>query len=532
MRKHKSLTLFAFASFLGAGGAAAQTTVELMAEGNQLVRSGIYRTALLRYREAAAAGLDTPLLHYNVGVVQFELGAFAEAAAEFARAAADSTLGALASYNRGLALRAAGDTAAAREAFRAAAAAADDRDLRRLAESAADERAGAEPPPSSTVRRSERRPELDTKAGELSLRAAARFGQDSNPYRTPADAYVDAADPTQPAVTPVVHAASFVPAELHATYALGNEAGDTEFLFRYDMDGAFYDEEFANATEVDQRLSMGADIVLGERGRRRRTVDTAFFVSSHRETNYDPDDGLARDIDGEDIADRFSYRASGVEGRFTHELGRVTWALDLRFERDEYGRTEPVANFDHDFYYTGVDIDYALRDATTLRFGFRQYRALYDDRPARDLTGALLDTNPAQRYDHRGVQLGVTRRLGRAVELDADYLRLERIDEFVGYYDYTLDVLRLRAAFRPTPRFDVALSALARSYDYPRAFAFHVPAAGARELEELGLKLEAEFRITRRLALVAELDSLDVTSTDARAEYLRTQSMLGVEWRR
>lgn len=532
MRHCKPLTLLVFIALCGAGEAAAQTAAELMAEGNQLVRSGVYRTALLRYREAAAAGLDTPLLHYNMGVVQYELGAFVESAAEFARAEADAELRALASFNRGLALRAAGDRAAASEAFRAAAAGADDRDLRRLAQSAADERVEPQASSSPTERRFERAMESETKAGEFLLRASARFGQDDNPYRTPADPYVDLSAATQPLVTPVVHSATFMPAELHAAYAIGNEAGDTEFLFRYDMDGAFYDEEFSNATEVDQRVSMGADILLGERGRRRRAVETAFFVSSHDETNFDPDNGLARDIDGEEIADRFSYRASGVEGRFTHTLGRVTWALDLRFERDEYARTEPVANFDRDFFYTRVDIDYALRDVTTLRFGFRQYRTLYDDRPARDLTGALLDTNPAQRYNHRGVQLGVTRQLGRAVELEADYFRLERIDEFVGYYDYTQDVLRLGAAFHPGPRFDIELSALARSYDYPRAFAFHVPAGGMRELEELGVRLEAEYRITRHLALVAELDSVDVTSTDARAEYLRTRSMLGVEWRR
>jgi len=533
VRRCKSLTLLSFIAYLIGGEAAAQTAAELMAEGNRLVRSGVYRTALLRYREAAAAGLDTPLLHYNIGVVQFQLGEFKQSASAFARASADATLAALASYNRGLALRAAGDTAAAAEAFRAAAASADDRDLRRLAQNAAERSVGAEPlPPSAARSNLERSAEPDARVGELLLSASARFGQDDNPYRTPADPYVDAADPTQPLVTPVVHSAAFMPAELHAAYALGNESGDTEFLFRYDMDGAFYDEEFSNATEVDQRVSMGADIVLGERERRRRAVETSFYVSSHRETNFDPDDGLARDIDGEDLADRFSYRASGVEGRFTHTLGRVTWALDLQLERDEYDRTEPVANFDHDFFYTGVDIDYALRDVTTLRFGVRQYRALYDDRPARDRTGALLDTNPAQRYDHRGVLVGVSRRFGRAIELEADYLKLERIDEFVGYYDYMLDVLRIRASFAPSPRFDLALSALARSYDYPRAFAFHAPAAGPRELEELGVKLEAEFRITRRLALVAELDSADVTSTDARAEYVRARSMLGIEWRR
>ena len=90
----------------------------------------------------------------------------------------------------------------------------------------------------------------------------------------------------------------------------------------------------------------------------------------------------------------------------------------------------------------------------------------------------------------------------------------------------------MRFGFRPTARLDVSLAAIARSYDYPRAFAFHVEAGGARELEEVGIVLEAEYRITPRLVFSAELDSLDVTSTDARAAYVRTQAMLGVEWRK
>ena len=533
MRLYNSLIVLAFTGFAAAENAAAQTAAELLAEGNSLVRSGVYRTALLRYREAAAAGLDTPLLHYNLGVVRYELGDFPEAADEFARATAEPALAALASYNRGLALRAAGDATGATAAFNAAADAADDRDLRRLAESAAESRPAAGPQEARVPRRFDRDvAAADERIGELQLTAAARIGQDDNVYRTPAGAYVDLADPLQPTVTPVVQAASFMPAELHAAYVLGNEAGDTEFLFRYDLDGAFYDAEFSNANEIDQLFSMGADIVLGERERRRRTLATEFYVSTHTETNYDPDNGLEREIDGDDISNRFSYKGSGIRGEYEQTLGRVTWGFDLRFERNEYGRTEPVANFDHDYFYTGIDIDYAFSDVMTLRLGLRQYRTLFDTRPARDLNGELLDTNPAQEYAHLGVQLGVTRRLGAAIDLKADYLRLERTDEFVGYYDYAQDGLRFGAAFRPSARFDIELAAVARSYDYPRAFAFHVAAGGPRELEELGLSLEAEFQVTRRLTLWAELDSLDVTSTDARAEYLRTQTMLGVEWRK
>jgi hypothetical protein len=144
----------------------------------------------------------------------------------------------------------------------------------------------------------------------------------------------------------------------------------------------------------------------------------------------------------------------------------------------------------------------------------------------------LLTTNPPQEYSYLGLEVGVVRRLGRAIELEADYLRTQRVDEFVGYYDYTDDGLRLRATFRPTERFDISLGALVRSYDYPRAFAFNVAAGGAQELEELEAELAAEFRLTRRLTLWGELDAVDVTSTDARAEYARTRGALGAEWRR
>jgi hypothetical protein len=78
----------------------------------------------------------------------------------------------------------------------------------------------------------------------------------------------------------------------------------------------------------------------------------------------------------------------------------------------------------------------------------------------------------------------------------------------------------------------LTVAALARRYDYPNAFAYHVAAGGARELHELGVALEGEYRFSRRLALDAALDSFDVTSTDARAAYTRTQAMLGLKWRR
>jgi tetratricopeptide (TPR) repeat protein len=533
VRRFNSLIVIGFTIYLTAGAALAQSAAELFAEGNALVRSGVYRTALLRYREAAAAGFDTPLLHYNVGVVYYTLGEFAAAADEFARAAGAPELTALASYNRGLAQRAAGDHAAATLSFQAAADSADDRDLRRLATSAA---ASPQAFTATETRPARRAPrvtvEPEGRIGEFRLLAAARLGQDDNVYEAPADSYVDLSDTTQPIVIPIVRSGSFMPVELHAVYVLGNESGDTDFSFRYDLDGNFYGTEVANATVVDQRLLMGADIVLGERERRSRLLDTAFLVRTHRETNFNPDDGVVRDIDGEDISDRFSYKGAGVRGEFVHRLGRWLGGFMLTAERRVYARTTAVANYDHDYFYAGVDLAYDLSEVMTLRGTLTSYRRVYDTRPARDLTGALLTTNPAQEYRYLGLELGVVRQLGRAVELTADYLRLERADEFLGYYDYTEDALRVRATFRPTPRFDLSLGAIARTHDYPRAFAFNVVAGGPLEIDDLEGELMAEFRLTERLTMFGELTMLDTSSSDARVAYARTRTMLGVEWRR
>ena len=305
MRLSNCLISFVFTGLFMVQPAAAQSAAELFAEGNALARSGIHRTALLRYREAAAAGFDTPLLRYNAGVVNYRLGEFEAAMREFAAAAADPGLAALASYNEGLAARAAGDLAGARRAFAVAAERAGDRDLRRLAQSGAQAPIALAVEPEA-VRPAARRAPLATESalGEFQLRASASLGQDDNAYRTPATPYVDLSTAAQPLVTPVPQSASFKPLTLAAAYVIGNESGDTDFSFRYDLDGDFYDAEFSSATRVDQRFSMGADIVLGEREPRRRYAVASYlwspdsasllFTSAGSLFLYDLDGGRAR----------------------------------------------------------------------------------------------------------------------------------------------------------------------------------------------------------------------------------------------
>jgi hypothetical protein len=532
MRRLISIIFLSLLATLGPLGAGAQMDGgALMAEGNELFRDGLHRAALLRYREANAAGLDTPLLHYNLGVTQYKLEHYSDAAASLERAAQDPALAPLALYNLGLTAHAQGEAQAAERWFRLALERAERTELRAMAGRALQTLAAGTPAVAQTRRARRIVTPRDQPVGEFNFLVVARIGQDDNIYRSPSQPYVDLAQAGQPLVTPVVQSGSFMPVDLLAEYVLFNEAGDTDFNFTYVMNGDFYDSEFNNANEVSQRFEIGADVVLGERDRHRRTLQSAFFLRDHKETNFDPDDGLDRDINGVDISDRFSYGAAGVRTEYEHTLGPWTWGFDLRFERRRYHDEPLVDNYDHELYFTRASAQYAFSDVTRLSVGGRYYRRFYDERLSRDSNGDLLAANLPLRYKYRGVQLGVEQDLGARFRLEFDYLRLDRMDQFQGYYDYDQDVFRLGATYRPNRRLRLSVAALSRVYDYSQAQAFNDPAGGPREFDDVEAELLVEYQITPRLGLWMELTSEEVTSTDPRAEYARAQSTLGVKWR-
>ena len=71
-------------------------------DGNRLFRENLYWAALLRYRQAADAGLDTPLLHFNTGVAHYKAGQHIRARQSLQKATRSSSLRQLAHYNLGL----------------------------------------------------------------------------------------------------------------------------------------------------------------------------------------------------------------------------------------------------------------------------------------------------------------------------------------------------------------------------------------------------------------------------------------------
>jgi tetratricopeptide (TPR) repeat protein len=525
---------FSLISLLMLSGLAVEARAQLdgpalMHEGNALFRSGLYRGALLRYQEARARGLDSALLDYNVGITYYKIGEYTSAAESLTAARRDPNLAPLAAYNLGLMERAAGRSAEAQQWFATAAESASNRTLRRLA------RAATEGPATIVERerpnREQRGTRTEAAAPSFNLTVDAAYGNDDNVHRTPAAPYVDLAQPGQPIVTPVALSAAYVPLKIAVEYLIPNESGDTDFSFRYGLNGKYYMDEFAH-DESTQRMEVGASSVFEKTANRKRTLESAFFVTRHYQTDFDPDTGIERDISGVDISHRFNYGSAGIRGDFDHFIGKWRWGLDMRLERREHERTALVGNYDNELYFTGVSVDYALNPATTLSIGMHAYRRLYDARLSRDLAGALLATNPPLEYAYQGAELGITRRILDDFELELSYARLDRTDRYLGYLDFTQDRLSLHGRFRPGSRFSMSFGAVSRVYDYPRAFAFNEPAAGPREIDDLAAEFLAEFRLNGAFTIFAALTSDDVTSTDPRIAYSRAQTVLGMTWRR
>jgi tetratricopeptide (TPR) repeat protein len=122
------LVTFAFVLLGFARAAAGADASTLFADGERAFAAGEYREALRLFTAARAAGSAGASSYYNIGVCQHLLGDYAAAETTFAALAAEfPAFRELAEYNRGLALRARGDTDAARVAFGRALASSDDK---------------------------------------------------------------------------------------------------------------------------------------------------------------------------------------------------------------------------------------------------------------------------------------------------------------------------------------------------------------------------------------------------------------------
>lgn len=508
--------------------ALAATASELFADGNRLFRDDLYWAALLRYREAADAGMNTPLLHYNMGVAHYRAQQHARARDSLQQAATYGPLTPISHYNLGLNAYAMGDVDGALRWFRRARDQQQRRDISRLARQAIRQLQGeidAAAPVTTVAAAEERQRNLTN----LDVRIRVGAGNDDNVFRTPSDPYIDLANSAQPVVTPVVQSGFYVPISLSAKYQV-NSLENEGFFGSYRYSARFYqDKNLQAGDEHLQEVAFGSEYRNRSEDRETR-VYSAFKIAQHAEVYYDPDDGLERDVGGVDISDRMSYLRYGPEFWVRKRLGGFTIGARAKGQLWNYEEVDLVPEYDHEYWTVGLNGQYEFTRTSLLRVTAEYYTRRYGDRTAFELDGTQPLGNPTIRYDYTVFGVEARQRITNSMWFSVGYTRTDRTDKYLGYNDYIRDGYRAAFNLRLGRRFNLEASARYSIYNYDNAFAFHEPTAGRKTLETATGRVSGTFRMTSSLDLVGEYLVHEIASNDFRIQYDRGQAMLGVRW--
>ena len=508
---------------------AAQSAVASFEDANRLFRDDLYWAALLRYRQAEDAGMDTPLLHYNTGVANYRAEQHIRARKSLLKAARDPGLRVLAQYNLGLNAYAGGNVEEALDWFRQARDQQENPQIRRLAKTAISRLQVVKKESDELQIRVEKR-QKERAFTNLDLRAHVGFGNDDNIFRGPSQPYVDFSDPATPLVTPVITSGAYMPVEFRVRYDV-NSFPFEGFFSQYRIKGRYYqDKELDNANEFSHEFRFGSEYERENETRKRR-VYSAFSFAQHDETYFDPDDGTARTSNGELIDDRLNYVRYGPEINARQSWGRFAAGLRIKGQLWNYEETDVVPEYDHEYFVFGANFQYKFTRTSLLRLTLEKYSRRYGDRPSYDLNAQQLVTAPTVRYDYLEAGLTARQRISRSMWFGFGYERTERTDRYLGYNDYTRDQFGFEWHWRANDRFRFEFDGYYRNYDYPAAFAYNNPVAGVKTLEAVHGKLLAEFRLTPHLSIAADAEYRETESTDARIAYDRLLFSLGITWR-
>jgi tetratricopeptide (TPR) repeat protein len=505
----------------GADAAGATASADTIREGNRAFRDGNYEAAISRYLAAHPQGEEGAVARFNLGVAYYRLGDYAQAEWWLLRSAQDSRFSLKARYNLGLVYWARGNTRSAQSEFKAVERFSQSRQLRSLAHQGLREiNRGADSP---ALRRS-RATGIDE---GYSVRASMSYGNDDNVFHSPDAPYLDLTQPGPPLVTPTKFSGAFAEADVTAQNILWS---GRHVLLRtaYDFNGRYYtDRQFQNADEYTHRLSVSARKASGPQ--LDRTLLIRMNLGHHDETNFDPDNGQERVAAGEDISGRFKYWKSVAAADYERPFGRVTVAIRGMTELRDYGNVQNVSEYDNMLFLAGVSARMKVLPRTELKLEYDRSMRKYRERKALNADGSLVATNPTLDYEYDTLSLTALIDFGRT-GLEIGYDRSDRTDTYVGYNDYRRGSFRITGSWQPSRRLRLEVTGFSSSYDYPNAFAFDVPQGGAKTLDYTQAELRARFSITRNLELVAEARYWDVSSSDPRIAYSRSQAPIGLSW--
>ena len=306
----------------------ALTSDEMFADGNRLFRDELYWAALLRYEQAFDAGMNSAVLHYNIGVANYRAAQYERARAALLLAMQSTSLRVATQFNLGLNAYAAGDTDEALEWFYQARDQGQNRQIRKLAKIAISRIEEAQIEVEEAELSVEKRA-AERKYTDFNLSAFVGYGSNDNIFRAPSAPYIDFGNPAFPVVTPEIISGAFVPVDVRLKYSINSYQYES-FYAAYRLQGKLYtDKEIENADEYSHELSFGSSY-LKQEDNRTRQIFSAFTIAQRENTYFDPDDGTERVVNNVPIGNRMSYARFGPEFAWIQAFER--FALGLRMK--------------------------------------------------------------------------------------------------------------------------------------------------------------------------------------------------------
>ena len=295
----------------------------------------------------------------------------------------------------------------------------------------------------------------------LTSDAQIGLGYDSNIYRAPADAYINYADSctigTDPDcvtgsdggsytfVDPKIKSGMFIPAELDLEYIKG--LNDKNYLVtQYKFDGELYtDSKYDNANNYGHKVRLGDEYVFNQVGSKVNSFYVGGLYEHKKRLYLDRDTGEEQTSSGNiDISNRYTYDAIGLEADYKNRISKWQYDIEAKWSQRDYEDPVAVSQYDHTYYRLGGDVKYQVAKPTKVSFGYKFYVYDYDERPSRDANGNLFRSNPTRKYEYNVFDVTVRHRLSKSWLTYFDYERKTRSDKYVGYDNYTKDLLKLR----------------------------------------------------------------------------------------
>ncbi len=364
-----------------------------------------------------------------------------------------------------------------------------------------------------------------------SLAIEAGLGYDSNAYLAPSEPYIDYAPATDTPVTPTIHSGVFIPVGLRARYNGRAPGQDSGLIADYAFDAALYpDSETGNADEYNHRASVGLQKLLNKKGFREDTFTVAPYLKIHDKTYFDRDTGVPMATGGTDLSDRYSYRAVGVDAELDHETAALPHKLRANYAKLDYDEPTPTStSYDHTYYLLGGDVDLKLARRMKVILSYDYYVRDYDERNARDLTGALV-RGSTRKYTYSNIGASLRSSFSNHWVAYLDYELTDRTDDYVSYNDYTQNSYGARVIYDNDQRVRVRARARWWERDYDNAFAFDDQNQPRMTYDAIELALRGDYKLDKNYGVWAEFRSWDQDTTDLRYRYDRYQTMVGVRW--